>query len=158
VDTPHTRAEWIDQDHGRIETRRCVAAELPEGLLDATAWIGVKSLVRIDALREGRGKVSRERCYSISSAPAEAARLGEAARGHWRIENGLHWSLDVTFDEDRARMREGNSAENFAILRRIALNLLRQDKTTQASLKNRRLLAGWDVNYLGKILGIQVSA
>jgi predicted transposase YbfD/YdcC len=158
ADTPHTRAEWIDKGHGRIETRRCVAAELPEGLLDPTAWAGVRSVVRIDATREVRGKVSRERCYYISSAPAEAARLGEAARGHWSIENGLHWSLDVTFGEDRARMREGNSAENFAILRRIALNLLRQDKTTQASLKNRRLLAGWDVNYLGKILGIQALA
>ena len=155
---PHTRAEWVEKDHGRIETRRCVAAELPDGLLDPKAWAGVKSLVRVEALRDIDGKVSRERRYYISSLPAQATRLGETVRGHWGIENGLHWCLDIAFGEDQARMREGNSAENFSILRRISLNLLRQDKTTKAGLKNRRLLAGWDVDYLEKILGIQALA
>jgi hypothetical protein len=75
-----------------------------------------------------------------------------------RIENGLHWFLDIAFGEGQARMREGNSAENFSILRRITLNLLRQDKSTKAGIKNRRLLAGWDATYLEKVLKIQAIA
>jgi hypothetical protein len=79
-------------------------------------------------------------------------------RGHWGVENGLHWSLDVVFGEDQARMRQGNSAENFSILRRIALNLFRQDKSVKAGIKNRRLLAACDDAYRQKLLNIQAVA
>ena len=79
-------------------------------------------------------------------------------RGHWGVENGLHWSLDVAFGEDQARMREGNSAENFSILRRLALNLIRQDKSVKAGIKNRRLMAGWDDGYRQTLLGMHVMA
>ncbi len=112
----------------------------------------------IESTREIKDKVSFERRYFISSLNVEASRMGDIVRGHWAVENGLHGSLDIAFGEDQARMRERNSAENFSILRRIALNLIRQDKTTQAGIKNRRLLAGWDQQYRQKILGIQGTA
>ena len=85
-------------------------------------------------------------------------RMGTIVRGHWGVENGLHWSLDVVFGEDQARMREGNAAENFSILRRIALNLIRQDKSVKAGVKNRRLVACCDDAYREKLLGIQAIA
>jgi predicted transposase YbfD/YdcC len=155
---PRTQAEWVEKDHGRIETRRCVVVAHPDGLINPKEWRDVKTLIKVDSLREITGVVSRERRYYISSLAAEAPRLGESVRGHWGIENGLHWSLDIAFGEDQARMREGNSAENFSILRRITLNLLRQDKSTKAGIKNRRLLAGWNEAYLEKVLGIQAMA
>jgi predicted transposase YbfD/YdcC len=155
---PWTQAEWVEKDHGRIETRRCVVADNRDGVVDPKAWRGVKTLIKVGSIRDIAGTVSRERRYYISSLQTEAARLGELVRGHWGIENGLHWSLDIAFGEDQARMREGNSAENFSILRRITLNLLRQDKSTKAGIKNRRLLAGWDATYLEKVLKIQAIA
>lgn len=155
---PHTRAEWVEKDHGRIEIRRCVVAEDVGGLVDRADWPGVKTLAMVEAIREVGGTTSRERRYYISSLGVDAARMGEIVRGHWGVENGLHWCLDIAFGEDQARMREGNSAENFAILRRIVLNLLRQDKTTKAGIKNRRLLAGWSDEYRQHILGIQPLA
>ena len=112
----------------------------------------------VEAVREINGVASTERRYYISSRLADAERLGAVVRGHWGVENGLHWSLDVVFGEDQARMREGNSAENFSALRRIALNLFRQDSTVKAGIKNRRLLACCDDVYRQKSLGIQAVA
>ena len=155
---PHTRAEWVEKDHGRIETRRCVVTEDLSGLEDRHDWPGVKTLVMVEAIREINGVASAERRYYISSRLADAGHMGTVVRGHWSVENGLHWSLDVVFGEDQARMREGNSAENFSILRRIALNLIRQDKSVKAGVKNRRLMAGWDDAYRQKLLGIPAVA
>lgn len=155
---PHTRAEWVEKGHGRIETRRCMVAEDVDGLVDRKDWPGVRALVMVEAIRDIGGSLSQERRYYISSLRVDASRMGEIVRGHWAVENGLHWSLDIAFGEDQARMREGNSAENFSILRRIALNLLRHDKTTKAGIKNRRLLAGWNDEYRQQILGIQALA
>jgi predicted transposase YbfD/YdcC len=155
---PHTRAEWIEKDHGRIETRRCTVTEDLSGLKEAHAWPGLKTLVMVEAIREINGVASTERRYYISSLQADAQRMGTLVRGHWGVENGLHWSLDVVFGEDQARMREGNAAENFSILRRIALNLLRQEKSVKAGMKNRRLLACCDDAYREKLLGIQSLA
>jgi predicted transposase YbfD/YdcC len=157
-DIKHTRAEWIEKDHGRMETRRCVVTDDLNCLADRQDWPGVKTLIMVEAIREINGIASTERRYYISSLQADAARMGAIVRGHWGVENGLHWSLDVAFGEDQARMREGNSAENFSILRRITLNLLRQDKSVKAGIKNRRLLAGWNDAYRQKILGIQALA
>ncbi len=130
-------------------------AEDVDGLVDRADWPGIRTLAMVEAIREVGGTTSRERRYYISSLSVDASRMGEIVRGHWGVENGLHWSLDIAFGEDQARMREGNSAENFSILRRIVLNLLRQDKTTKAGIKNRRLLAGWNDEYRQHILGIQ---
>ena len=112
----------------------------------------------VEAVREINGVASTERRYYISSRLAGAERMGTVVRGHWGVENGLHWSLDVVFGEDQARMREGNSAENFSVLRRIALNLFRQDSTVKAGIKNRRLLACCDDVYRQKLLEIQAVA
>jgi len=163
---PHTRAEWVEKDHGRIEARRCFVTDDLSCLEDRQDWPGVKTLVmgeaprrRLEeAIREINGVRSTERRYYISSWLADAERIGTVVRGHWGVENGLHWSLDVTFGEDQARMREGNSAENFSILRRIALNLFRQDKSVKAGIKNRRLLACCDDAYRQRLLGIQAVA
>lgn len=155
---PHTRAEWIDKDHGRIETRRCVVSHDLSCLEGRHDWPGVKTLVMVESSRDINGVVSTDRRYYISSRLAEATHLGAVVRGHWGVENGLHWSLDVVFGEDQSRMRQGNSAENFSILRRIALNLFRQDKSVKASIKNRRLLAACDDAYRQKLLNIQAVA
>ena len=155
----HTTAEWVEKDHGRIETRRCVVTTDLSHLGDLRAdWPGLKALVMVTAQREVQGQVSTERRYYLSSRLADAATLGSAVRGHWGIENQLHWSLDVTFGEDQARMRTGNAAENFSVLRRIALNLFRQDHSVRAGVKTRRLLACADDAYRQKLLGLQAVA
>jgi predicted transposase YbfD/YdcC len=154
----HTRAEWVEKGHGRIETRRCVAADAPAGLEALAGWPGLKTLVLVESIREINGQASLERRYYISSRQADAERLGLAVRGHWGIENRLHWLLDVAYGEDQSRMREGNSAENFSILRRITLNLVRLDKSRKTGVKNCRLKAGWDNAYMEKLLGMQVPA
>jgi predicted transposase YbfD/YdcC len=158
AEVAHSRAEWVEKDHGRIEHRRCTVTDDLSCLKDAHTWPGLKTLVMIEATREINGVASSERRYYISSLQAEAQRMGTIVRGHWGVENGLHWSLDVVFGEDQARMREGNAAENFSILRRIALNLLRQEKSVKAGIKNRRLVACSDDAYREKLLGIQAIA
>lgn len=155
---PHTFAEWIEKDHGRIETRRCVVVDDLGCLGDGHKWTQAKTLAMVEAIREINGVASTERRYYISSLLADAERMRAVVRGHWGVENGLHWSLDVAYGEDQARMREGNSAENFSILRRITLNLVRQDKSVKAGVKNRRLVAGWDDAYRQKLLGMQPLA
>lgn len=97
---------------------------------------------------------STERRYYISSLPAEAARVAHAVRSHWPIENSLHWVLDVAFGEDQCRVRLENAAQNFAILHRMALNLLKRDRVTKAGLKNRRLKASASDPYREMILGL----
>ncbi len=153
----HSRAEWVEKDHGRIETRHCVVMDA-SGVVERRDWPGAKTLVLLESIREINGVASRERRYYISSLDAGAGRLGRVARGHWGVENGLHWSLDAAYGEDQARMREGNAAENFSILRRITLNLIRQDTSVKAGVKNRRKVAGWDDGYREKLLGLQPLA
>ena len=127
---PHTFAERVEKDHGRIETRRCWAVGDLGCLGEGHPWAQAKTLAMVESVREINGVSSTERRYYISSLQADAERMGTVVRGHWGVENGLHWSLDVAYGEDQARMREGDSAENFSILRRITLNLLKPDKTT----------------------------
>jgi predicted transposase YbfD/YdcC len=155
---PHTFAERVEKDHGRIETRRCWAVGDLGCLGDGHKWPQASTLAMVESVREINGVASTERRYYISSLKADAERMGAVVRGHWGVENGLHWSLDVAYGEDQARMREGNSAENFSILRRITLNLLKPDKTVKVGIKNKRLKAGWDDAYRAKILGIQAIA
>ena len=155
---PHTFAEWIEKDHGRIETRRCWVVDDLDCLGRSHKWPQAKILAMVEAIREINGVASTERRYYISSLQADAERMGAVVRGHWGVGNGLHWSLDVAYGEDQARMREGNSAENFSILRRITLNLLKPDKSVKVGIKNKWLKAGWDDAYRAKILGIQAIA
>ncbi len=109
--------------------------------------------MRVTAQRHVGDNVSTESRYYLSSLPPEAVqRAAEGIRGHWAIENQLHWCLDIAFNEDQQRTRTGNAASNMVLLSKIALNLLKQDKTSKIGLKNRRLKAGWDEGYLLKVL------
>ena len=98
------------------------------------------------------GATSRETRYFISSLAGEARPFGRAVRAHWGIENSLHWVLDIAFREDDCRVRQGEAAQNFAMLRQVALNLLRQETTAKVGVKAKRLKAGWDEQYLLKVL------
>ena len=148
-------AEEVDCGHGRVETRRCsVIADL--SLLEkALEWPSLQGLVRIEAERyhKATGKTEREIRYYITSLRPDAARLNSAIRQHWGIENKLHWVLDVGFGEDLGRKRAANSAQNFSVINRIALNLLKQDKTCKLGIKGKRLQAGWDNDYMLHLLG-----
>lgn len=101
-----------------------------------------------------KGECSTERRYYISSLPAKPALLNQMIRAHWGIENSFHWVLDMAFDEDDCRIRVGDGAQNFAILRRIALNMLKQDRSTKMGVANKRLKAAWDTQYLATLLGL----
>ena len=148
-------SEQIDCGHGRVETRRCsVIADL--SLLEKPAeWPSLQGLVQIEAERyhKSTGKTEREIRHYITSMKPDASRFNEAIRQHWGIENKLHWVLDVGFGEDLCRKRQGNSAQNFSLINRIALNLLKQDKTCKLGIKGKRLQAGWDNDYMLHVLG-----
>lgn len=152
-----TVAEEIDCGHGRVERRTCaVLGDL--SLLDkASDWTGLHSVVRIQAERfhKATGKTEQETRYYISSLPPDAARLNQLVRQHWGIENKLHWVLDVAFNEDHSRKRVGHAAQNFSLLNRIALNLLKQDRTCKLGIHGKRLQAAWDHSYLLHLLGVE---
>ncbi len=162
MDRPYWMDVQTEKDHGRIETRCCVVTNDVAWLKDQNQhWDGLKSLIMVESTREiiGRnstGHVSKERRYYISSLPAKAAMLGKTVRAHWGIENSVHWVLDVAFREDDCRIRVGEAAQNFAIMRRIALNVLKSDTKTKLGIANKRLKAGWNVDYLAKLLGLAV--
>jgi predicted transposase YbfD/YdcC len=103
---------------------------------------------------DGEGKKTKETRKFISSLPVNVKRLASAIRGHWGIENGLHWSLDVTFNEDQSRIRQGHAAENAALLRRLALSILKQDTRYSNSLRGKRLRAGWETSALEHFVAI----
>jgi len=145
----------LDKGHGRLEVRRCWATDDPAVLawLDPErSWPGLRSVAAVAGERRTAAGTATEVRYYLSSLPADAARIAAAVRSHWGIENGLHWALDVAFREDDCRVRAGHAAENLAVLRRIALNLLRRERTAKVGLKARRLMAGWDEAYLLKVL------
>jgi len=144
----------IGKDHGRIETRRCVVSEDIQWLAQRERWCGLRSVAMIESTRQIGEHSSTERRYYISSLGADAKRLGQAIRGHWGIENSMHWVLDVAFGEDQCRARVKNAAQNFAILRRIVINLLRADPTTKVGAKTKRLKACADDRYRAHILGL----
>jgi len=161
LDRPHWEDIQTEKDHGRIETRRCLVTNDVAWLQEQNQhWNVLQSLIMIESTREviGRnstGQAGIERRYYISSLPAQATLLGKTVRAHWGIENSMHWVLDVAFREDDCRIRIGEAAQNFAILRRIALNLLKSDTTTKLGVANKRLKAGWNVDYLARLLGLK---
>jgi len=149
-------AEQVDGGHGRVETRTCSVLGDLSLVEQAGAGPGLHSLVRIQAERYHKttGATERETRYYISSLAPDAARFNSAIRQHWGIENKLHWALDVAFGEDASRKRTGNAAQNFSLITRIALNLLKQNKTSKLGMKGKRLKAGWDNAYLLQLLTI----
>jgi len=152
----HASCRHNDKGHGRIETRECDLITLsPHDPLwsDVQAeWSGLRSLVRITSTRQIGRECTREERFFISSLPHHAGRVLGAVRQHWGIENRLHYVLDVSMDEDGCRIRKDHGAENMAVLRHIGLNLLQQEKTSQRGIKAKRKQAGWDNEYLARIL------
>jgi len=151
----HDLYEQTEKGHGRIETRRCWTTGQTEWLRQRHDWPGLQSIAAVDCQRQTGQTISTERRYFISSLPGRTAqRIAVAVRNHWCVENELHWSLDVCFGEDQSRVRIGNAAENLSRVRRLALTLLKQETTAKVGIKAKRLMAGWDENYLLKVLRI----
>lgn len=144
--------EKTEKNGGRIETRKCSVIQSLEFLDEIEKWPTIKTIIKIESIRELKGKTSRENRYYISSKKESAQYFNNIVRGHWGIENAFHWVLDVGFGEDRNRKRKDNAGENFAYIRRMALNLLKKDTSTRMGLQYKRLKAGWDQAYLLKIL------
>ena len=149
---PTARHESAEKAHGRHEVRRVWVLEAEDRLSEAQSWRGLRSLVRVESERTVNGQHSRDDRYYISSVKPDAAMIAKLVRGHWGIENQQHWTLDMAFDEDRNRTRKKNGPDNFALLRRIALNLLKAETSKKRSIQRKRLTAGWDAEYLLAVL------
>jgi predicted transposase YbfD/YdcC len=148
----HKFVETLEKDHGRIETRRYWITEQIGWLADKNQWEGLRSFGMVEAVRELDGRTTTERRYYLSSLPAEAARFAAAVRGHWEIENCVHWVLDVQMGEDRCVVRQQHAAQNLAALRVLCLNLLRRDCKVKCGIRSKQKVAGWDHNYLRSLL------
>jgi predicted transposase YbfD/YdcC len=157
--------EQVEKGHGRIETRRVWVTRDVDWLRQRGQWEGLRSVICVESVRQvldpagGPAKVTTHRRYYITSLDhrqrgQDAAFFASLVRAHWSIENQLHWSLDVAFAEDECRVRQGHAAENLARLRRIALNLLKKEKSSKRGLAGKRLRAGWSQDYLLKVLGL----
>ena len=150
--TRHDETETVDGEHGRIETRRVVASDDIEWMTDRRLWKGLRSVAMIESTRTMGEKSSLERRYYLTSLAPDAAVIADRIRGHWGIENRLHWVLDMAFDEDRCRIRRGHGPDNFALLRKIAVNLLKAEKTCKRGIEGKRKQAAWNHDYLLKVL------
>lgn len=142
----------VDGDHGRLETRRYVMTSDIDWLQGREKWPGITSLGMVQSTREIQGQSSLEKRYYMSSLDCDAAKFGAAVRSHWGIENSVHWVLDIAFREDESRVRKGSAPENFAAIRHIALNLLRNNKSFKGSVKTKRLNAAMDTDYLEAVV------
>lgn len=154
-DAQHSYAKTVNKGHGRIETRECWATEKEEYLLlvrKRQQWKGLKSIVRVVSQRQIGDTLKVQTRYFISSLPAQAKTILKAKRSHWKIENQLHWVLDIAFREDESRVRKDHAAENLAVLRHMALNLLKNEKTAKGGIHAKRLQAGWNNDYLLTLL------
>lgn len=144
--------EACDKGHGRIEIRKCRVCRNIDWLTQKTKWRDLSCIVEIESVRIERGKETRETRYYISSLKTSAKEIAKVIRSHWSIENSLHWVLDVTFNEDKSRIRKKNGPENMAIVKHTVLNLLRQNGDEKTSLKRRRRRASYSEAYLADIL------
>ena len=162
--------EEVEKNRGRIETRRVWVTREVQWLRDRGEWAGLRSAVRVERERQlldpaHPGKVrktEREQHHFIASLDhrdrgRDAACFGRHIREHWHVENKLHGSLDVSFAEDASRVRQGHACENLSRLRRITLNLLKQEKTCKRSIRAKRLKAGWDHDYRLKLIGVEIQ-
>jgi predicted transposase YbfD/YdcC len=148
-------ARTVNKGHGRIEIRECWAIDDPS-FLDYIRrkddWPALHSIAKVVCERRTASETTVKTRYYITSLPPNAALLLDAVRSHWQIENSLHWVLDIAFNEDHSRIRKDNAPANFAVLHHIALNLLKQERSLKVGVKAKRLRAGWDENYLLKVL------
>jgi predicted transposase YbfD/YdcC len=148
--------QTVEKDHGRQETRRYYQSAALDWFADRAQWEGLQTVGLVEATREVGGKQTVERRYYLSSLPLGVETFAKAVRGHWAVENSLHWVLDVQMGEDDSRARTGFAAENLATLRRLALNLLRQEATKKRGIRGKQLNASWDHAYLLRLLGVPI--
>lgn len=150
-----SEAKTVEKDHGRIETRVCKVIHNLDLIPMSANWKDLHSLIQIQSKREllSTGKVEQETRYYVASLKTDAKQFNRLVRGHWAIENQLHWSLDVIFREDLSRKRQGEAAENFGLIRKIVLNLLNEEKTS-ISKNRKRLKAARSDKYREKVLQI----
>ncbi|MEM9155576.1 MAG: ISAs1 family transposase, partial [Cyanobacteria bacterium P01_F01_bin.33] len=152
-DIPHEFYQTVDGGHGRIEIRRHWLLAEVDALLDAKRWAGLARVGLVESERRLPGcPPTLEQRYYLLSLDGGVERFARAVRAHWGIENQLHWVLDVAFHEDASRIRKDHAPENLALVRHLALNLLKQDRPTKAGIKAKRLKAGWDNDFLSTIL------
>jgi predicted transposase YbfD/YdcC len=148
----HQQLETVDKDHGRHETRRYWITETIGWCADRAQWEAWRSVGMVEAVREVHGRTTTERRYYLSSLPADAARFAAAVRGHWEIENCVHWVLDVQLGEDRCAVRQQNAVQNLATLRVLCLNQLRHDRRRRCGIRTKQKAASWDHDYLRALL------
>jgi len=148
--------EKTEADHGRIERRKCLSASA-NLFKKIDGWVGVESVSMIEAEREINGKVSLEKRYFISSLRNEADKIATAVRSHWGIENSLHWVLDMNLNEDQCRIRDKNAAENFAMMRRMTVGLLKNENSTKKSIKRKIQFACMKEDYILTVLQANVK-
>lgn len=151
----HSTCQHKEKGHGRVETRRYTVITDPSYLQEINAdgrWWQLGSVVQVERTRDLAGEVSHEVHYYIASFASRAQTIAPIIRNHWHIENGLHWRLDVVLREDLSRVRVDHGPENVAVLRRLALNLLKRETTHKHGMQAKRLKAAWDANYLLKVL------
>ena len=146
--------ETVEKGHGRLETRRYWQTEKIAWYADQGQWEALRSVGLVESVREINGQPTLERRYYLSSLPSDIQRFAKAVRGHWAIENQLHWVLDVVFGEDQSRARTEQAAENLAAMRRLAVNLLRKDTQCKRSIKGKLIRAAIDPDYLRHLLTI----
>lgn len=153
------RHQEIHKGHGRIETRECWCTSDPDYLnliRDRENWVGLRSIAMVVSTRMVGDKQTKKTRYYISSLPSDPERLLHVVRRHWAIENELHWVLDVAMNEDHSRVRKDQAPENLAVLRHIALNLLKQEKTAKGGIHAKQLQAAWKEDYLLKVLSTAI--
>jgi predicted transposase YbfD/YdcC len=148
----------FDESHGRLVRRRVFVSSATRELAPLSGWPDLRTVLAVEAIRGGTGKIEAETRYFLTSCSDDPAVLVQAIRRHWSIENALHWVLDVTFREDDSRVRNRTAARNLALLRKIALNLVARDRGSQTSLRGRRKKAAWNDDYMFRIITGQAHA